>query len=52
MTWAGLRNTYYWLDRIKRVTGLVMTQILPFADPQVLALYRAFERNLYAAINT
>lgn len=52
MTWAGLRNTYYWLDPIKRVTGLVMTQILPFADPQVLALYRAFECNLYAAINT
>jgi CubicO group peptidase (beta-lactamase class C family) len=48
MTWAGLRNTYYWLDPVKRVTGLIMTQILPFADPQVLALYRAFERSVYA----
>jgi methyl acetate hydrolase len=52
VTWAGLRNTYYWLDPVKRVTGLIMTQILPFADPQVLMLYRAFERSVYAAIQT
>jgi CubicO group peptidase (beta-lactamase class C family) len=52
MTWAGLRNTYYWLDPIKRVTGLVMTQILPFADPRVLSLYRAFERKIYATMET
>jgi hypothetical protein len=52
LTWAGLRNTYYWLDPVRQVTGLIMTQILPFADPQVLALYRAFERSVYAAIHT
>jgi CubicO group peptidase (beta-lactamase class C family) len=48
VTWAGLRNTYYWLDPVKRVTGLIMSQILPFADPQVLALYGAFERSVYS----
>ena len=41
VTWAGILNTYYWLDPAKRVAGLIMTQILPFADPQtVLALLR------------
>jgi len=28
----------------------MMTQVLPFADPQVLAVYGAFERELYAAL--
>jgi len=50
LSWAGLRNTYYWLDPVKRVAGVIMTQILPFADPQVTTLYRAFESGVYAAI--
>ena len=29
--------------RPKRVTGLIMTQILPFADPRSLKLYGQFE---------
>ena len=33
-----------------RVTGLIMTQILPFADPRVLALYGRFERAIYEAL--
>jgi CubicO group peptidase (beta-lactamase class C family) len=51
VTWAGLFNTYYWLDPTKRVAGLIMTQILPFADHQTVALYGAFERGVYAALN-
>jgi hypothetical protein len=46
----GSRNTYYWLDPVKRVTGLIMSQIQPFADLQVLTLYGAFERSVYRAI--
>ena len=50
VTWAGIFNTYYWLDPVKRVAGVIMTQILPFADPQVLGILGAFERELYAAL--
>ena len=50
LTWAGIFNTYYWLDPSKQVAGLIMTQILPFADPATLALYGAFERGIYATI--
>jgi methyl acetate hydrolase len=50
VTWAGIFNSYYWLDPVTRVAGLIMTQILPFCDPQVLTLYGAFERELYAAL--
>jgi CubicO group peptidase (beta-lactamase class C family) len=52
VSWGGIFNTYYWLDPIRRVTGLIMTQILPFADPRVLALYGRFERAIYEALET
>jgi CubicO group peptidase (beta-lactamase class C family) len=50
LTWAGLYNTYYWLDPASGVAGVIMMQILPFADHRALAVYRAFERNIYKAI--
>ena len=48
--WGGLYNSYYWIDPVKRVTGAIFTQILPFADPRVLAVYGAFERAVYEAV--
>jgi hypothetical protein len=47
LSWAGLANTYFWIDRNKGIGGVIMTQILPFGDPCVLKLYETFERNLY-----
>ena len=41
---------YYWLDPAKRVTGLIMTQILPFADHRAVKLYGQFERGVYDAL--
>ena len=37
------------LDPARRLTGVIMTQILPFADARALALYGAFERGVYEA---
>ncbi len=50
LTWAGLYNTYYWIDPTAGVAGVIMMQILPFADHRALAVYRAFERGIYRAI--
>jgi CubicO group peptidase (beta-lactamase class C family) len=50
LAWAGLANTYYWIDLERDVAGVVVTQILPFADPKVLDLLHAFERAVYAAV--
>jgi len=47
LAWGGLYNCYYWIDPTKRVTGLLMTQILPFADQAVLRLTGAFETAIY-----
>lgn len=46
LTWAGLYNTYYWIDPATRVAGVVMMQILPFADRPALKVYREFERGI------
>ena len=50
VSWGGIFNTYYWIDPSKRVTGLIMTQILPFADTRALKLYGQFERGVYEAL--
>ncbi len=50
LAWAGLNNTYYWLDPQRKVAGVLMTQILPFADPAVLEALDAFETAAYEAI--
>ncbi len=50
LTWAGLYNTYYWIDPASNVAGVIMMQILPFADTRALDLYRKFERGVYRAL--
>lgn len=47
LAWAGLANTYFWLDPKKKMTGLIMTQILPFADAKTLQLLADFETAVY-----
>jgi methyl acetate hydrolase len=47
LAWAGLANTYYWIDQSKGVGGVYATQILPFADTKSLPLYYAFEKTVY-----
>ncbi|MBI5921171.1 MAG: beta-lactamase family protein [Betaproteobacteria bacterium] len=46
--WAGVLNTHYWFDPAQDVAGVIMTQTLPFADPQFMAVYQEFERAVYA----
>ena len=52
VSWGGLFNTYYWLDPARKVTGLILTQVLPFADARVLRLYGRFESAVYEAVKT
>ncbi len=50
LAWAGLANCYYWIDPTHKVAGVLMSQILPFADPDVLRLFDAFEAGVYAEL--
>lgn len=45
--WAGLFNSYYWVDPAAMTAGVWMTQLLPFEDPDALAVFGAFERAVY-----
>jgi methyl acetate hydrolase len=47
LSWGGLANTYFWIDPTVKIGGLMMTQVIPFADPTILKAYRAFERAVY-----
>nr|WP_294523621.1 serine hydrolase domain-containing protein [uncultured Rhodopila sp.] len=50
LAWAGLNNTYYWLDPARKVAGVLMTQVLPFADASVLEALDGFEAAVYGAV--
>lgn len=48
LAWAGLANSYYWIDPAKGIAGVFATQVLPFADFKALPLFQAFETAVYA----
>jgi CubicO group peptidase (beta-lactamase class C family) len=52
LCWAGVFNTFFWIDPNKKVTGTYLTQILPFADATSLKLYGEFERGIYDALKS
>jgi methyl acetate hydrolase len=50
LAWAGLFNTYYWIDMAKHVAAVIMTQIMPFFDAKVVGLVNKFEKAIYASL--
>lgn len=48
LAWAGIFNSYYWIDPTKGVAGVFMSQLAPFGDPRALAMFGALERMAYA----
>ncbi len=50
LAWAGLANTYFWIDPKKNIAGVIMMQVLPFVDTRSLALFTAYEKAVYAAL--
>jgi CubicO group peptidase (beta-lactamase class C family) len=50
LAWAGIANTYYWIDPQQEVTGLIMMQLLPFVDTAAMATFAAFERSVYDTV--
>lgn len=48
--WAGLFNSYFWVDRAAAVGAVLMTQVLPFFDAGVVELLVGFEQAVYAAV--
>ena len=47
-SWAGLFNTYYWVDRASDLYGIFGTQILPFYDTATISTLARFEQAVYS----
>ena len=50
LAWAGLANTYFWIDRTRRVCGVFLSQVLPFYDATAIDLFAKFETEVYRAV--
>jgi len=50
LAWAGLANTYFWIDRTKQVCGVFLSQVLPFFDATAVDLFVKFETEVYRAL--
>ncbi len=50
LAWAGLGNTYFWLDLNQQIAGVFLTQVLPFGDRSVLRTLDAFENAIYSRV--
>jgi methyl acetate hydrolase len=47
LSWAGLGNSYFWIDPKNGIAGVYATQILPFVDIKSLPLFLDFETAVY-----
>jgi CubicO group peptidase (beta-lactamase class C family) len=46
-SWAGLFNSYFWIDRENDLCAVIGTQVLPFFDTHAIAMLKDFESAVY-----
>jgi methyl acetate hydrolase len=51
LAWAGLANTYFWIDPARDISGVILMQVLPFVDARCLEAFAGFERAIYAGLD-
>ena len=49
LAWAGLNNTFYWIDPKQSICAVIMMQFLPFVDKEAVGMLTDFEHAVYAA---
>jgi CubicO group peptidase (beta-lactamase class C family) len=47
LSWAGINNTFYWIDPQKQVGAVLLMQLLPFYDEAALRVLQGFEERVY-----
>ena len=48
LAWAGIFNSYYWVDPAAGLAGVLVSQVSPFGHPGALDAFRALERMAYS----
>lgn len=47
LMWSGIANTYFWVDPAGGRCGVLLAQLLPFADPKAMGAFLDFEGAVY-----
>ncbi len=47
LAWAGVDNTFYWIDPRRKLCAVIMMQFLPFVDKEAVGMLREFEQAVY-----
>src|SRR5712691_10382803 len=50
LAWAGVYNTFFWIDPVRKTCAVIMMQMLPFLDDAPKAVLEEFERAVYASL--
>ena len=48
LAWAGIENTFYWIDPHRGICAVFLMQFFPFVDKEAVGLLGDFERAVYA----
>lgn len=49
LAWAGLYNTFFWIDPARNLCAVILMQFLPFVDKEAVGMLDEFERAVYSA---
>ena len=49
-SWAGVFNTYFWIDKKKGIAAAILMQSLPCYDPSALKAFEEFEKIIYKLV--
>ncbi len=47
LSWAGINNTFYWIDPQKQIGAVLLMQVLPFYDERAIRVLQGFEERVY-----
>lgn len=50
LAWGGFANTLYWIDHKNGIASILLAQVVPFFDPKIIALFKAFETEVYRSL--
>jgi CubicO group peptidase (beta-lactamase class C family) len=50
LAWAGIFNTFFWIDPKRSLCAALLMQFLPFVDKEAVGLLSDFERTVYSSV--
>ena len=51
MSWAGINNTFFWIDPQQQIGVIVLMQMLPFYDDAAIKILQGVEERVYQHVD-